>query len=110
MSFHYLLEDGSGALLLENGLGYYILENANYLIRVQAVAAGFSGGLYRNIGDIFDVDIGGFSDSTIATVPPGNPDYPLYGWMLQVPDATPLFSFAASGLSTPRNAPRRTIL
>jgi beta-lactam-binding protein with PASTA domain len=28
MSFHYLLEDGSGAYLLENGLDYYLLENA----------------------------------------------------------------------------------
>lgn len=111
MSFHYLLEDGSGAYLLEDGSGYYILEQLLGSARVQAVAAGFYLGIYRNIGDVFDlVNTADFSDSTASLVPPGNPDYPVYGWMLSVPASTPLFSFASTGLATQRLSPRRTVL
>lgn len=82
------------------------------IIRVQAVAAGDSGGVWRDVGDVFDIDSTKFSDATVSYVPVGNPDYPLYGWMLQVPSNTPLVSYALSngGQSTPRNSVRRTCL
>lgn len=111
MSFHYLKEDGSGALLLEVGSGYYILEQFVGSARVQAVSAGFYRGDYKDIGDVFDlVNTLDFSDSTASQVPAGNPDYPVYGWMLSVPASTPLFSWAASGNSSPRASPRRTVV
>ena len=70
-------------------------------MRVKAVQPGQYGGLYLDIGDVFDlaspVDL---SDSTVSQVPVGNPDYPLYGWMLQVSPSTPLYSYAqANGTS-----------
>lgn len=80
-------------------------------MRVQAVAAGFYRGDYKDIGDIFDLVNGAdLSDSTVSQVPIGNPDYPVYGWMLQVASTTPLFSWASTGLSSPRSSPRRTCL
>jgi hypothetical protein len=80
-------------------------------IRVQSVAAGFYRGDYKDIGDVFDLANGGdLSDSTVSYVPVGNPDYPVYGWMLVVPSTTPLFSWAASGNSSPRQSPRRTVV
>lgn len=80
-------------------------------MRVQAVAAGFYNKDYRDIGDVFDLlNTGDLSDSTVSQVPAGNPDYPIYGWMRVVPGTTPLFSWASSGLSTPRLSPRRTVL
>lgn len=79
--------------------------------RVQAVAAGFYNKDYKDIGDVFDLlNVGDLSDSTVSYVPVGNPDYPVFGWMLVVPSATPLFSWAASGLSSPRQAPRRVVV
>lgn len=80
-------------------------------IRVQAIAAGFFGSDWKDIGDVFDItDPSQFSDSAQSVVPVGNPDYPLYGWMMIVPSTTPLFSYASTGMSTPRNAPRRTVV
>lgn len=80
-------------------------------MRVQAVAAGFYNKIYRDIGDVFDLlSTGDLSDSTVSQVPVGNPDYPVYGWMLVVPGNTPLFSFAFYGLATQRLSPRRTVL
>lgn len=81
-------------------------------IRVTAVAAGAYGGIYRDVGDVFDIDSTRYSDSTVSFVPVGNPDYPLYGWMLQVPANTPLYSYALSngGQSSVRNSVRRTVL
>lgn len=111
MSFHIQLEDGSGAILLENNTGYILLETVLGGGRMQAVAAGFFGNDYKDIGDVFDiVNPADFSDSTVSQVPPGNPDYPVYGWMLPVSSTTPLFSWASTGNSTPRNSPRRTVL
>lgn len=70
--------------------------------RVQAVATGFYQEIFRNIGDVFDLAIAGdFSDSTVSMVPPGNPDFPLYGWMLAVPSNTALVMQALSGNSSP---------
>lgn len=70
--------------------------------RVQAAQRGFYAGIFRNVGDVFDIALAGdFSDSTVSQVPVGNPDYPLYGWMTQVPSTTPLFSYAIYGNSTP---------
>lgn len=115
MSFHFLLESGNGAILLENG-GYLLLENAinppapGVVARVRAVAAGYLLGDWKDIGDVFDItDTSQFSDSTQSQVPLGNPDYPVLGWMLIVPSTTPLFSWASTGLSSPRSGPRRTV-
>lgn len=73
--------------------------------RVKAAARGFYSGIWRDIGDVFDIaNSTDFSNSTVSQVPVGNPDYPLYGWMTQVPGATPLYSYALSngmGLSAP---------
>lgn len=78
--------------------------------RVQAVQAGFYNEDYKDIGDVFDLITGNdFSDSTVSQVPVGDPDYPVYGWMKIVPFNTQLFSWAASGLSSPRFGPRRTV-
>lgn len=80
-------------------------------MRVQAIAAGYYLGDYRDIGDVFDLaNTGDLSDSTVSQVPVGNPDYPVYGWMLIVPGTTPLFSWAAYGNSSLRAAPRRTVV
>lgn len=80
-------------------------------IRVQAVAAGFYKSDYKDIGDVFDIlNSGELSDSTVSSVPVGNPDYPVFGWMLQVPPSTPLFSWASTGNSSPRQSPRRTVV
>lgn len=105
MSFHYQLESGNGALALESVYGDYLLELIIGSARVQAVQRGFYAGIWRDVGDVFDIaDTGDFSDSTVSLVSPGDPDYPLYGWMLSVPANTPLFNYALSngqGLSTP---------
>lgn len=81
-------------------------------IRVQAVTAGDTAGIWRDIGDVFDIDSSKFSDSTVSYVPVGNPDYPLVGWMLLVPPGTPLYSYALSngGQSTLRNVVRRVVV
>lgn len=82
-------------------------------MRVKAVAAGFYNGDYKDIGDVFDIyETTDFSSSTVSQVPVSNPDYPVYGWMTQVPSTTPLFSWALAngGASSPRTSPRRTIL
>jgi hypothetical protein len=80
-------------------------------MRVQAVYQGFYNGDYKDVGDVFDLlSVGDLSDSTVSVVSSDNPDYPLYGWMLIVPDATSLFSFASTGQSAPDAAiPRRTV-
>jgi hypothetical protein len=109
-TFRFTLENGTGSILEENGGGYLIQETQPATARVQATAAGFYRGDYKDIGDVFDlVSYADLSDSTASFVPVGNPDYPLYGWMLVVPSSTPLFSWASSGNSTPRNAPVRTV-
>ena len=82
-------------------------------VRVRVVRAGYYAGEYRNIGDVFDIaSITDYSDSTMNLVPIGNPDYPLYGWMLQVPPTTPLYNYArvSGSASTARFSPRRTVL
>lgn len=112
MSFHYLKEDGTGALLLES-FGAYLVEQIFGSARVQAVAAGFYKSDWKDIGDVFDVtNTADFSDSTSAQVPVGNPDYPLFGWMTSVPAATPLYNFALrnGGISTVRQKVRRWVL
>lgn len=65
--------------------------------RVKAVQRGQYAGIFRDVGDIFDIaNSSDLSDSTVSQVPVGNPDYPLYGWMLIVPNTTPLYSYALS--------------
>ena len=79
--------------------------------RVQAVRAGDIYGDYKTAGDVFDIyNQFDFSDSTVSSVAPGNPDYPVYGWMLKVPSNTALFSWASTSLSTPVNSVRRYVL
>jgi hypothetical protein len=63
-------------------------------IRVTAVHTGYSSGTFRDVGDVFDIDSSQYSDSSVSFVPVGNPDYPLYGWQIQVPSSTPLYSYA----------------
>lgn len=54
-------------------------------MRVQATAPGFYNGRYRNIGDVFDLNTpGDYAAFNVSLVPVGNPNYPLYGWMMQV--------------------------
>jgi hypothetical protein len=110
-TYHFALENGTGSLLMENS-GYLILEAQPAAPpRVQATVAGFYRGDYKDIGDVFDLlSWSDLSDSTASFVPIGNPDYPVYGWMLVVPSTTALFSWAAYGNSSPRNSPRRTVL
>lgn len=68
-------------------------------MRVQAVAAGFYKGQMRAIGDVFDLlSPSDLSDSTVSQVPIGNPDYPLYGWMLQVPATATLVNQSLNGM------------
>lgn len=103
MSFHYQLENGTGSLQLESGSGDYLLEQIIGSSAVQATARGDCLGIFRDIGDVFLLtDPGQFSDSAVSQVPVGDPDYPIYGWMLSVPQNTPLYSFALAngGAST----------
>jgi hypothetical protein len=79
-------------------------------IRVKAVMAGEYLGDFKDVGDVFElVTSNDYSAYNVSQVPVGNPIYPFYGWMMQVPESTPLFSWASTGNSTPRNAPRRTV-
>ena len=64
-------------------------------MRVQAVSRGYYNGAWRDVGDVFDLlSPSDYSSSTASIVPAGNPLYPLYGWMQQVPSSTPLYSYA----------------
>lgn len=71
------------------------------LMRVQAMGRGYYNGVFRDVGDVFDIyTTGDFSNyqtnyGSVAT--------PFYGWMKTVPSATPLFSYALAnyGASTP---------
>lgn len=71
------------------------------LMRVQAVQRGFYNGLFRDVGDVFDIyATGDYSNSTVNY---GSVATPLYGWMKQVPNSTPLYTFSLNngGASTP---------
>jgi hypothetical protein len=61
MSFHYLLEDGSGALLLENG-GFYLLENA----------AGGNSSKWNQPPQDFALTVNGHSNVTLTWTPTGS--------------------------------------
>ena len=82
------------------------------VVRVQAATAGTYNGTFRDVGDVFDVAATLFSDATLSQVPVGDPDYPLYGWMLQVVAGTPLYSWASAngGASSPSTPVRRIVL
>ena len=71
--------------------------------RVIAVSRGYYNGSWRDPGDVFDLlSAADYSSSAVSQVPVGNALYPLYGWMQQVPETTPLYSYALSnyGLSS----------
>jgi len=72
--------------------------------RVQAATPGFYRGDYKDVGDVFDVITAAeFQSSAVSIVPVGNPVYPLFGWMTQVPNGTALYSWAAFGNSSPKS-------
>lgn len=108
-SFHLLKQNALGALLLQDGASYLVAQTSATL-RVQAIAAGTYKGDYKDIGDVFDIGAYDIDTSTGTDVPPFDPAYPIYGWMKVVPSTTPLFSWAASGNSSPRGSPRRTVV
>lgn len=63
--------------------------------RVTAVQPGTYQGLYREIGDVFDLAVG--TDYSAYNVNYGpNAGTPQLGWMMQVPQTTPLFSAVVS--------------
>jgi hypothetical protein len=63
--------------------------------RVQGTRRGYYAGLLRDVADVFDIYLAGdFSNSAVSLVPVGNADYPLFGWMTQVPATTALYNFA----------------
>lgn len=69
--------------------------------RVQATQRGQYANIWRDVGDVFDIaNASDFSDSTVNY---GSSATPFFGWMVQVPSATPLYSFALAnaGASTP---------
>lgn len=70
--------------------------------RVKAVSGGFYASIWRDIGDIFDINVAGdFSNSATNY---GSIATPFFGWMSQVAGSTPLYSYALSngmGLSAP---------
>jgi hypothetical protein len=77
--------------------------------RVQAVTAGWYGGYYYQAGDVFDLLSGtDFSDSTQTYQGPLSGTSGV-GWMLQVPQSTPLYQFETSEPipSFPSNDPNR---
>jgi hypothetical protein len=89
----------------------YVTPLPTVAVRVQAKAAGFYMNDYKDIGDVFDIQLQDLSDAGVEIVNIGDPDYPLFGWMTVVPSTTPLFSLAATGagIGSIRAAPRRTI-
>jgi hypothetical protein len=60
--------------------------------RVQAVQRGQYGGIFRDVGDVFDIQ--NAADFSSSAVNYGSIATPNYGWMLQVPSLTPLYSYA----------------
>lgn len=76
-----------------NALVYFPPPAAGF--RVRAVSRGAYNEIWRDPGDVFDLLFAqDFSDSSKSVVPVGNPLYPLPGWMVQVPQSTPLYSYA----------------
>ncbi len=69
------------------------------LFRVRAVAAGYYGGRLRAVGDVFDIPYDDYSDSTknYVTQEADDPDSPFYGWMILVPNNTPLYDQSLQG-------------
>lgn len=60
-------------------------------MRVQATAPGFYNGRFRNIGDVFDLNTpGDYVAFNVSLVPAGNPNYPMFGWMMQVSSSAAL--------------------
>jgi hypothetical protein len=112
-----------GSVTLTQGLNYILLgqngsqagvavNSLNFTARVKAVSEGLYNGIFRNVGDVFDVlTSGDLSDSLLPINAPGDPDYPVYGWMLVVPPTTPLVDQTLStgqGQSSPVQASRGT--
>lgn len=62
------------------------------IIRVKATAPGVYGNVYRNIGDVFDIIAGDFSDASVDYLA-GKAGGPQFGWMVRVLPTTPQFNF-----------------
>lgn len=70
--------------------------------RVQATQGGFYANIWRDIGDVFDIQ--NSSDFSNSAVNYGSAATTFFGWMTQVASNAPLFSYALStgcGLSDP---------
>lgn len=77
--------------------------------RVMATDNGYYGGSPRMKGDVFDIAYAAdYSDSTTSFVPSTDPDYPVYGWMIQVSSSTPLVQQDQS-LRAVNSPPKRTV-
>lgn len=82
----------------------------NQSLLVMAMQDGYYQGLFHPKGDVFYIlNAADFSDSSVSLVPPGNPDYPIYGWM-QFVSPQPVFLQSESLESWDRNyIPRRVL-
>lgn len=70
--------------------------------RVKAVQGGFYAGVWRDVGDIFDIATS--NDFSNSATNYGSAATPFFGWMTQVAGNTPLFNYSLStgcGLSDP---------
>ena len=77
---------------------------------VKATSQGYYDGIYREIGDVFQLDsIADLSDYNVDQ-DPNTPDSPIRGWMLQLP-GNPMPIVGVQSLYRPGNtSPRRTVL
>jgi hypothetical protein len=75
--------------------------------RVMATQVGFYQNETRNIGDVFDINIGDFADTAVDYIA-GQIGRPLFGWMVVVAGTTPLIANAPTPLTT-TNKPRTVL-
>lgn len=109
MSAVPILTESGEQILTESGQALYTEGTTS--MRVQATAPGFYNGIFRNIGDVFDLlQLSDYVPFNVSLVPPGNLLYPLYGWMIQVASTTPLvdYSLSTGGASSPQMETRGT--
>jgi len=77
---------------------------------VKAVTQGYYKGIYREIGDIFELDSLSDLSSYLVDQVPGTADSPVYGWMMQLPgNPMPILGYS-SQQRTGSTMPRRTVL
>ena len=77
---------------------------------VQVVEAGYYGGIYRNIGDVFQLaNVADLASSLVNFYPPITGDSPYYGWQKPVAGVPTVIIAYDSLVSAPRTKPRRTV-